>query len=571
MASFQSSFNSEGASINRPPMFNGDGYSYWKVRMKIFIEAIDLDIWNAIENGPFIPMHTSEGKIIEKPRSIWSDDDKKKVQYDLKAKNIITSALGIDEFFRISNCKSAQEMWETLEVTHEGTNEVKRARINSLTREYELFSMNQGESIQDMQKRFTHIVNHLITLGKSFQNEDLINKVLRCLNRNWQPKVTAIAESRDLATMSLATLFGKLQEHELELSRLQQHEENDKKKKSIALKATSTPIQDEDDDNFDSIELNEENLTLLVKKFGKFLKKKGSQRRPSFNSKKNFNKGETTNTTPICYECGKSGHIKMDCLIYQKKMEKHEKKPYKEKKGRRAYIAWEDNDMDSSDESEHEEANLCLMADVDENEVNDLDPLNPNYDELQEAFEELHIESIKLAKKLVKSQKIISLLEENISNLNGELNKLSIEKEALESRDHTCTSCNFQKPSPCTSCNTLQQEIEDLKNALARFTMGRDNLNILLGKQGCHFNKVGLGYDPSKQQKLYKNFFVAYNMSTSPFIKCYYCGRNGHSASTCNIRKNCVLNGRKIWVPKGTLHKTNIQGPKKIWVPKVKT
>ena len=165
-------------------MFNGEGYSYWKVRMKIFIEAIDLDIWNAIENGPFIPMHTSEGKEIEKPRSKWSDDDKKKVQYDLKAKNIITLALGIDEFFRISNCKSAQEMWQTLEVTHEGTNEVKRARINSLTREFELFSMNQGESIQDMQKRFTHILNHLITLGKSFQNEDLINKVLRCLNRN---------------------------------------------------------------------------------------------------------------------------------------------------------------------------------------------------------------------------------------------------------------------------------------------------------------------------------------------------------------------------------------------------
>ena len=98
--------------------------------------------------------------------------------------------------------------------------------------------------------------------------------------------------------MSLATLFGKLQEHELELSRLQQHEESDKKKKSIALKATSNPIQDEDDYDSDSTELNEENLTLLVKKFGKFLKKKGSQRRPPFNSKKNFNKGETSNATP---------------------------------------------------------------------------------------------------------------------------------------------------------------------------------------------------------------------------------------------------------------------------------
>ena len=84
-----------------------------------------------------------------------------------------------------------------------------------------------------MQKRFTHIVNHLASLGKIFPNEDLINKVLRCLSRQWQPKVTAIAESRDLTNMSLATLFGKLQEHEIELMRHHQHEENDKKRKGI--------------------------------------------------------------------------------------------------------------------------------------------------------------------------------------------------------------------------------------------------------------------------------------------------------------------------------------------------
>ena len=45
---------------------------------------------------------------------------------DLVAKNIITSALTMDEFFRISQCNSAKEMWEVLEVTHEGTEDVKR-------------------------------------------------------------------------------------------------------------------------------------------------------------------------------------------------------------------------------------------------------------------------------------------------------------------------------------------------------------------------------------------------------------------------------------------------------------
>ena len=99
--------------------------------MRIFVETIDLDVWDAIEKGPFVPTNVVDGKSVEKPRSEWTDEDKKKVQHNLKAKNVITSALRPDEFFRVSNCKTAQEMWDTIEVTHEGIGEVKRARINT--------------------------------------------------------------------------------------------------------------------------------------------------------------------------------------------------------------------------------------------------------------------------------------------------------------------------------------------------------------------------------------------------------------------------------------------------------
>jgi len=36
---------------------------------------------------------------------------------------------------------------------------------NSLRHEYELFRMQPKENIDDVHKRFTHIVNHLIGLG----------------------------------------------------------------------------------------------------------------------------------------------------------------------------------------------------------------------------------------------------------------------------------------------------------------------------------------------------------------------------------------------------------------------
>ena len=38
----------------------------------------------------------------EKPRDKWTEEDRRRIKYNLKAKNIITSALGIDEYFRVS-------------------------------------------------------------------------------------------------------------------------------------------------------------------------------------------------------------------------------------------------------------------------------------------------------------------------------------------------------------------------------------------------------------------------------------------------------------------------------------
>jgi len=39
-------------------------------------------------------------------------------------------------------------MWDTLEVTHEGTNEVKRAWKHTLIQEYEMFRMLKGETVE---------------------------------------------------------------------------------------------------------------------------------------------------------------------------------------------------------------------------------------------------------------------------------------------------------------------------------------------------------------------------------------------------------------------------------------
>jgi len=70
--------------------------------------------------------------------------------------------------------------------------------------------MKNGETILELQTRFTHIVNHLLGLGKMFEDKDLNIKILNCLTRTSEPEITAIKESENLAAMTMEALFGKL-------------------------------------------------------------------------------------------------------------------------------------------------------------------------------------------------------------------------------------------------------------------------------------------------------------------------------------------------------------------------
>nr|KYP56813.1 hypothetical protein KK1_003061 [Cajanus cajan] len=491
----------EGVSIHRPPVFNGENYVYWKIRMRIFIEAIDIAVWDAIENGPYIPMKKDDdGELKEKHWSEWSDEEKKRAQHDKRAKNIITSALSIDEFFRISQCISAKEMWDTLQVTHEGTSDVKRSRKHTLIREYELFRMQNGESISDFQKRFTHLINHLVDLGRKFEKEEMNLKVLRCLDRTWQAKVTAIEESKDLTSLTLATLFGKLREHEQKLHIFDEHEQQDKKGKRVSLKALKTAKGKEVCEETSSDDSETENFNLLVKKFRKFIRRKKNS--PYKFNKKSNKKVEASTSSFNSFECGKSGHMKAECLNLLKKQQE-EKKSKKNGKGKRAYIAWEDNDSSTtSEESECEENNLCLMAGTAQDTIvsdSDLES-NLDYDQLQEAFIQIDEEAVKLGASNSKLKNKLKWYENALIKAEQELEDLKHEHENLQ------TMFNFSEAHSskdvCERCKVFEKENSDLKSTLAKFTNGNANLNILLGKQRNTFDRSGLGFNPSMSMPL---------------------------------------------------------------------
>jgi len=172
--------------------------------MENYIQAEDYELWMLIKNGPLIPKKIKEDdtSIIKKLEE-FDGEDYKMMKKNAKAKKLLYFGLGPDEYTRISECESAKDIWGALQVAHEGTNQVKQSRVDLVMRKYGLFEMGDRETIMDMYTQFTHITNELKFLGKTFATEELVRKILRFLPRNWEAKVTAIQEGKDLKTLSL--------------------------------------------------------------------------------------------------------------------------------------------------------------------------------------------------------------------------------------------------------------------------------------------------------------------------------------------------------------------------------
>ena len=67
------------------PVFNGTNYPYWMNKMRMHLEAIDVDLQYVVKNG--VPK-AGEG--------VTADDVKKFIQMDSTAKNIICGHLTKD-------------------------------------------------------------------------------------------------------------------------------------------------------------------------------------------------------------------------------------------------------------------------------------------------------------------------------------------------------------------------------------------------------------------------------------------------------------------------------------------
>ena len=114
-----SSSQFKGHSTQRRHGFN---YNYWKCRMKIYLQSINHELWNIVEATYEKP---------STPYDPWTDDQKKSVNLDAKALNVLFCELDKNKFNCVSTSISTHEIWHTLQVTHEGIIKLKKLNVCS--------------------------------------------------------------------------------------------------------------------------------------------------------------------------------------------------------------------------------------------------------------------------------------------------------------------------------------------------------------------------------------------------------------------------------------------------------
>ena len=105
--------------------------------------------------------------------------------------------------------------------------------------DYEMFKMQKGETVAKIFDRLLDIVNPLMKMGKTFEENDIKWKILRSILPIYQSKVDAIEENPNFYELTVDEVVGKLMAKEITLNKGKQTSQPTDRSRGIVFKVSS--------------------------------------------------------------------------------------------------------------------------------------------------------------------------------------------------------------------------------------------------------------------------------------------------------------------------------------------
>ncbi|CAL2279391.1 unnamed protein product [Prunus armeniaca] len=199
-----------GSSEVRTPIFSGENYEFWRIRMTTIFKSHGL--WKLVNKGISISDSKkkveggSEKEVDEKTTAIYMQD--------AKALGIIQTAVSDQIFPRIANVETSKMAWDLLYGEYHGGDQVRSVKLQNLRREFEYARMKDDETLSGYLTRLNDLINQMKTFGEILTNERLVQKVLISLSKPYDPICLVIENTKSLETVELQEVVAILKSQE---------------------------------------------------------------------------------------------------------------------------------------------------------------------------------------------------------------------------------------------------------------------------------------------------------------------------------------------------------------------
>ncbi|XP_019435710.1 PREDICTED: uncharacterized protein LOC109342107 [Lupinus angustifolius] len=189
------------------PSLDGKNWNRLRVQMSAimgFQEVIEI-----VEDG--LPALTDSSSEAQRTRY----KETKKKYY--KAIFLLHQRVDEAHFEKISKARSAKEAWEVVEKCNEGAEQLKKVRLQTMRRQYELMQMESNEKVAQFFNRVNSHTNAMKATGEKMVDQVIVEKILRTLSPKFDHIVVANEKSKKIEELKIVDLQGSLKAHEQRL------------------------------------------------------------------------------------------------------------------------------------------------------------------------------------------------------------------------------------------------------------------------------------------------------------------------------------------------------------------
>lgn len=133
---------------------------------------------------------------------------------DCKAMCILHQCVDDAHFEKTVAAKYSLEAWQILVKCNEGAEQLKKVRLQTMRRQYELMQMESNERTAQFFNRIITHTHAMKAYSEKISDQTIVEKILQTLTPNFDHIVVAIEESKKLEDLKVEELQGSLEAHE---------------------------------------------------------------------------------------------------------------------------------------------------------------------------------------------------------------------------------------------------------------------------------------------------------------------------------------------------------------------